>query len=459
MTALARDLDAATLALANAMAGTAASAAGAPGGLVPPPNGSWGVGAWFIDPQHGSDANSGLSSGSPLKTYARLTELWGTVAPLLKQPTVIQFLSAHTDNTDPVICKPYTSGPSAYCAIKGVRTLVASGALSGVVPKARTTPQLLEATLAAGLAAGQLVVNTTHAGEAMLYALASGTTWKVSQPVTLATLPPTLVQFEVNSWANGDAYEVFSLTNVNIVEFSPTTLDYDQTNLNNLSVLQDLVVWDPATLGEMFIRGGTIVAQNCGFTRHPNYDGQSNAQLLAFFQNCYIANACIFAGSDESTIKVMGGVVLSPVTPATFKGCTLDFDVVLGPGVVFVSQANTFGALYLETGTTLKLYSAHFEYEHATVGNDSIWGPGAISLRQSSLVIEPGSGVAVATLQLKGAITMDGLTTAYSVSGATLNPAIAITPANIDAAAGAAGFGGTAFSFAGSRITIDPNLA
>jgi len=53
--------------------------------------------------------------------------------------------------------------------------------------------------------------------------------------------------------------------------------------------------------------------------------------------------------------------------------------------------------------------------------------------------------------------TLNGFTTAYSLNGTTLNAGISITPANLDAAVGATGFGGFAWRPGGGSITNTVN--
>jgi hypothetical protein len=57
--------------------------------------------AWFIDSATGSDANDGLTSLTPLKTFAEIVRRWGP-NPVLQQTTTITISSAGLPASDPI---------------------------------------------------------------------------------------------------------------------------------------------------------------------------------------------------------------------------------------------------------------------------------------------------------------------------------------------------------------------
>src|SRR5580692_6531297 len=67
------------------------------------------VGNIYIDPQNSTGNASPAGPGtitSPFLKYQNIAEVWGTTSPLLNTSTTLNFLSSHTDNTDPVVWTP-----------------------------------------------------------------------------------------------------------------------------------------------------------------------------------------------------------------------------------------------------------------------------------------------------------------------------------------------------------------
>ena len=82
-------------------------------------NPTWQQPTWFIDPQNvtglASDLNSGLDASHPVLTYsAGVAGKWMTTSPTLSQNTTITWLSANTDNTDPVLDRKSTRLNSSH---------------------------------------------------------------------------------------------------------------------------------------------------------------------------------------------------------------------------------------------------------------------------------------------------------------------------------------------------------
>ena len=92
---------------------------------------------------------------------------------------------------------------------------------------------MLNATIGAGGAAGQLIVNTTHPSRAFLKANTAGNAWNMTQPLVPVTFPWTGVPVEVDTWANGDTYAVYTLLNVFVIDFKPTQVDVPSTFTEN----------------------------------------------------------------------------------------------------------------------------------------------------------------------------------------------------------------------------------
>jgi hypothetical protein len=262
---------------AAAHASTAAPAAPAPHAMfsaysIPPvAPASWSEPEWDLDPAnssgHASDSNSCTSTSAPCLTFAQIASRWTTYAPILQQTTTFRLMSAQTGSSDPIFIGVQTFG--ATFAFLGVPTTAATGTLAGVVAKTYGTAgsgHPLQATLAAGLVAGQKIVNTTRGSStAFLFSLVSGTTWNLTQPLSAPTNPPTIHRTEVNTWANGDAYTVETLPKAfmpawqaQILQFTsggagsmmqdvdliagPSSPGYEYTNVSGRSAWQDVAV-------------------------------------------------------------------------------------------------------------------------------------------------------------------------------------------------------------------------
>jgi hypothetical protein len=291
---------------------------------------SWTVPAWFIDPTnsstHASDSNNCTTSSTPCLTWHQINDQrWGCIGnanecPRLRQNTTITWMSSQSDNTDPVYYRPSSENQS-YVIMQGTLgsgQQVATGVLGTVTAKNRSTPQLLTAVLPAGTyAAGELIQNATHSSEARLYALVSGTTWKISQPlvpvvITNPYFNSPFTPVEVNNWTAGDTVTIYSPVNVNIVDFSPVWADYNQTGFNNQPSLYALNVFDPGGADNDYISEygmPGILYADVGFQRVLNAR-LSGVNLPNFASNCdFDALTEIVGGTNQtlSTFSVYGG--------------------------------------------------------------------------------------------------------------------------------------------------------
>lgn len=432
-------------------------AGGGGGGGVPP---SWLVPAWFIDPVAGNDANNGQSALTPIKTWAQLINLWGTRSPILRQNTVITFLSSQPDNTDPVIWTPYI-GNGATVSIQGTATVVTAGVvLAGVVAKNRATPQLLNATLGATAALDQMVVNTTagKSSRAFVYKLVAGTTFSLSQPLVPAAIPAaSIFPAELDTWANGDTVNLVTLSRVNICQVAPVMLDLNGGS-SNLAYLYNLTIFDPAGVGlDAVYLGQNVRVVECLSQRNITWIG-NNGDL----QNEALLNVDNLGQLDggkggPSTIGVVAGITRAAIS-SDGPGLFFDGDTILNVSGPDLLIAGAFLSLvFLDSTGSGVIPSGQTTVFTGGYGAAKIWGPGVFGPQGPGRVNYPaGAGAAVATFLNTGGLQINGQANAHSViSGApdVLNGGISITPAHLDAAAGAAGFGGTAFIPGGASIS------
>lgn len=427
---------------------------------------SWAQAAWYIDPANSSTcasdtnktcsiATCGTSGDGPCVTYAQVAARWGTYAPRIRQATVVTFLSSQPDNTDPVIWKPYVENGGYTEIAAALPTAAQTGTLASVVAKNRATPQLLNATIGAGGAAGQLIVNTTHPSRAFLYTNSSGNAWNMTQPIAPLTIPfnPFPAGTEVDTWANGDAFSVYTLLSVDVVDYEPTWVagvtsvagdsgfiyqvsvpaigQSPQLNLNANIVVLDSVL-NPTT---------TVTSQDVG--------------IQGFFAiNVYDPFALYCSGpasinsNVQSFFMIRGGFQIILVAPAI----SMSRDVIFGIGTYGVSMGVGNALLsnfYISATNTWDAYGI-------TQVTAPVWGPGTLNaVGQGRIKYPTGSGAAAANLLTTGLQINQG-TTACSHSNATpdvVSCGITLSAANLDAAQGASGFGGLAYVPGGGSIT------
>src|SRR5580692_12933476 len=156
-------------------------------GFATPP--AWLVRFWYIDPLSVlavcSDNNSGTSPSSPLCDWRTLNDVrWNCAGlsncPRLPQVTTVTWQSSGTVS-DTVYARPGIEAGGSLVLTAALPTPRCSGTLSGVIPKNRTTPQLLTAVLCSSTVAGDLLVDTTHPSVAWAFTNVTGSTWTLSQ--------------------------------------------------------------------------------------------------------------------------------------------------------------------------------------------------------------------------------------------------------------------------------------
>lgn len=401
---------------------------------------------WAIDPAAGNDEASG-APGHPLKTAAELTRRWGTTEPDIEQETTVALVSSQPNFTDYIRWRPRCGNANFY--LVGTPTVVGAGVLSGVIAKNRATPQLLTAALpGAGLAAGMMVVNATRGNSvAFLYVHTAGSTWKLSQPLTpiptstpyyLPLAPPA----EVDTWANGDAVTVYQLPSVNLAELSCQGASEDNVNIFSFAYAQHLAfTFTQCTLGENTY--ATECASSSGVYKLGG-GRQGNDGFVNFASSSQV-HGTGYAGSGA--FYVIGGFYLFDLT-STGGGIVLDGDVIYAPNgnTPIGGWFTAIGFVYIEAGKTLAVQAeASIQNTGLGFGGAATWGPGITNaIGAGRFAYAPN---AVTAFLHTGGMQLNNVATAYSVgagAAAAWNGGIAITPANLDAAFGVAGFGGRA---------------
>jgi hypothetical protein len=427
---------------------------------------SWTKGQWFVDPQNATgaagDKNDCATSHSPCLTYAEIANRWGTLSPRLRQSTAITFLSSHVNGNDPVRLDPYIEN-GAMITIQGVlgpRQVVATGTLGTVAAKNRATGQLLQVTLPPGAQPGQLVVNKTHPGRAWIYK-ASGAAWLLSQPTLPETVPPSWNPQEVNSWAAGDQVTLYQPVAVNVTEASPTLADCNNASAcTNDLLLYQLTVLDPGGVGRdpLVLSGNSIHVSivESSVQRSIQLSGGA-ADWYPVFVNDDFAGP-IAMNLPAGYVYVFGGLVRPTATGTRLVGALLANDAIVGTSTAFGD--GMYGAVFIDSGATLSAIGGvdwWWTLTGTADGTTALWGPGAVDVTGSARFEYPSGATGATTTFLQtGGLTIDGQSTACAIDAPGTGAwtcGITLTPAHLDAARTAGGFGGLAAVQGGASLS------
>lgn len=407
---------------------------------------------WYIDPANAStcasDSNTtcslstcGTPGDGPCKTFAQIAQRWGTYAPRLRQTTTFHSISSMTDNTDPIFLRPSLENGAnlIWQCDNGVAQQTGTGMLAGVVAKNTATPQLLNATLGAGPAINQLVQNTTHPSFAWTYKVVSGTTFSLSQP--LSSNAPTTFGSEVNTWANTDAFVAYNPIDVNFVDLEPLSLDQSGGQM----YVYGCSAYSPRGVG----LDPLVVNDNVWF---------NNALLKR--QTSYVVNSGLEHGlnntDDEGVFNALDSYTNLNVTGGQFVAASGYFMTYpnVANDTIFDGNGTLLGAfftgnVYNETGKTI--FIAPGGSGSGQLG--ALWGAGTLSIIGNQVwnyTAPASTAFPQATLQISEQSVACGHSNA---STDVQNCNITITKAHLDAAQGAAGFGGTAYVPGGAAIS------
>ena len=449
-----------------------ASTATARGPNIPP---SWTVPAWFVDPANvstsASDNNNCTTSSTPCVTFAEIVGRWGTISPILSQDTTVTFLSSQASGVDLIEWSPFLIGSSAI--IQGTTpTVVTSGVvLAGKVAKSRTagSNSLLQFNLGATAAIGQMIENTSHPSRAWVYSLVSGTTFNVTQPLVKTTVPSFGATAEVDTWANNDTVNLLTPVTINLAYFNPIRLVYSAAFSNGgfvyQAILSNLVRGSPISLGSInvFETKSAEITLTAG-------QGTSFAQLT----NVFLSGGILLYGSSASGFAMFGGAIPSSAGNCNISGSVeMDGDVIVncsnafavvpnlgGLPCLYLSGPNaSFGYVYLDSNFYIssgEVFAQAGNYAGAPIfyGNTGK-NINLIGNAHMSVVGNNFTASFTAPALVSPGIIINGNSSACSHTNAApdvVNCAISTTPAHLDAAAGAAGFGSNAYFPGGASV-------
>jgi hypothetical protein len=410
----------------------------------------------FIDPANitgnASDSNPGTAA-APFASYAGVVKVWGTTKPLLNTATTLIWMSNGSALTDPVVFEPYIMG-NVNVGIQGNTPAVASTpVLAGTVAKSRAlgSNAALSATYNAQTTAGALLQNTTHPSRSWAQRALGANAFQTCQPMVAADgLGAVVAPAEVDTWANGDNVQLLSLVNIPLVRFAPTSLDNQAGGSGAFLYQARIVSVGGSARCVLDGTGGSIHAQECLFANRVEWLGVDQFVPTCVSTNCFYADLM----STRGQVSFLGGAINAL---ALFNGLSLfDGDIIIGAGSTLRGDGNALGFVFNDiAGAFLNVQGATTTLGAIFYGGAALYGNaggnGEVRLLGSSRLVKAGSTwVALVTnVNMVAGISLNGTRTGVSHTGAApdvFNGGITTTPANLDAAAGAAGFGGNAES-------------
>ena len=352
-----------------------------------------------------------------------------------------------------------------YLQIQGTAPTTTASVFTRTAAKSRAAGSnaALTGSFSAGApAAGVMVQNTTSgkSSRAFVYKTSGGANWVLSQPCVPATMPhgafdggPT----EVDTWASTDTVNVLGLIAINIGRLRPLVVDYNGGGDNVLYVYQCTVL-DPGGVGlDPLVINGNVAFVESVVQREVLLDSPSDD----FYQPAFAQNSYFLGGiaAGPCSIWVLAGVIADALSNAAAGQTILDYDVIVAPSSSRLKGGLIVGWAYLDAefflgGNALIQAQAH--------GAGIVYGSASAQLDlRGTCSLRNLIGTWTAALTFPAAIstgvllndTATGNSAASSGGVVTIHSGIATTVANLDAAAGAAGFGGTAFNFGGASMS------
>lgn len=409
---------------------------------------------WVVDPVAGNDEAAGLAPGSALKHYAEIYRRWGnTWEPNLVGVAafLVQSLSTQVDATDPTNFAPFLEAGASFQQLAPVPAPSFTGTLNSVNAKTHGSSGVfmgnaLESTFTTttgAIVSSMVLVNTTRGNSrAMAVTDLGGGNWLITQPLTPYTPGSGFpASTEVNTWGSGDAIQGFAMVQVDIARVGARAATFDGS-FNPAHLVQDIAIIDGnGNFGTLFVdsgfaafedcpvgrptqsNAGICVSENCGYPAAFQGDGTRGGGAVSF-TGCFVG-----AGVTQSNITSEGG------------GSAVFIETILLASTQLTNCP--IESVYVHTGASLTLSGDCRMFG----AGSAIYGNGLLNVPEGCFNIEAATGTAglpVTTVQL------NGQTTAYSyqtVAGTTtVRGPVGLTGANLDAAAGPAGFGGFAFA-------------
>lgn len=332
---------------------------------------------------------------------------------------------------------------------------------------------LLAGSFSAGApAVGMLVTNTTaaKASKAWIYTTAGGSNWNITQPL-VPNVPVTgLTGVEVDTWASTDTVTLTTPIAINVVDVDATSVD-DNGSFTNGLYLYNMIAYDPEAQGDTIAIGNGVFIQEVVAQRFVSYyAGTQTAPGARIAANLFSTESMQSNGSATIDPIFLGGALSGSLGSAFIGDPLFSSDPILGGGGGFTELfiggdthnagigGSNNGNIYLDGPLTL--ISGRFQvgsagsvvYGNSTTGTIELFGSAHLENEAGSTFVPHFT----APLLISPGFLINGLvgtsTACSATSAGAINCGITTTPAHLDAAAGAAGFGGAAFVFGGPSV-------
>jgi len=420
---------------------------------------SWAQPTWFVDPQNvtgtASDSNSGIDAAHAVRTYnGGIVAKWGTNAPTLRQNTTINWLSDQIDASDPVLFLPHMVNAVAVIqAPLDAAHRLHTGVIPAVTVKNRVTAQLLAFDLGFAAPIGSLVHNITKNSFAWVYRNAGGTVFDLSQPMhssapvvdiggQSSTTGPLA---EDNTWTAGDAFEVFTLIAVDLVQLAPVVVQFEAAPIIFPAQVQvyHITFLSPggAGLNDVYV-GNDVDTLECNVQSVFVNDAISDDLNIWYINTYFGGGAFAAAGANPLTIMA-AGVVTNDAGIPSLLNWGFDYDAIID-ATLLVTQAHKLVGPIVNAGLGSFYIAGHVVFfgpwlfspaDQSPSREALVWGPGLLDTGGFAR-ISYKTATAVATFLQTGGMHLNGQATARTISVAGVwSAAIAITPANLDDAA------------------------
>lgn len=431
--------------------------------------------AWFFDFMNtsgtASDENDGLTAQTALLTKAEQFRRWGyTWSPDLDGVNVVNtYLSSEIPGGegggghDP---GPYAPRFLSGATLVHVAPLPApsfTGTINNITaknPAAGTALSIRVATVTGSLDQDLFVINTTRGSCAFVYANPGGeAAITMTQPKTntagdTSTLIPTTT--EDNGWAISDALMAYLLIQVDLPTIGGQTIGVPQEGsashiLRHINNIDSTLNGSPAPF--IAQASANIVIEEARTRRTFSPQGIGAGIQAINISNFNIAGSIVQgqpAGVAPATL-VSAGCVRAP---CVWSATVLQDDIIIGSTGAY--QDCDFGNVYLDNATMncfgQCVCSGAIYANKGTVNVDGgyVDYQGDTAVNRFGGLIAPTDGAAGQLLLLSQAHGYSNATTAGVVA---VHQLTTITPAELDAAAGATGYGGVAYLPAGVAFT------
>jgi hypothetical protein len=399
--------------------------------------------AWFVDPDGGDDNNTGITALVPVKKKAEIARRWGTWAPTLDGiNVVITYLTPEAaGGHDPGQFAPVMLNGATLLHTAALPATSFTGTLLVVSPLNRAGNLALRSTFApttGAIAANMMLVNATRGGS-VAFAIrdTGGGNWLLTQPLNPPTAPLHADSVPNVAWANGDAISGYVLLAVDMARLAGVTSEFPAVGFSH--GCNQLRLIDPAGFGaenEIEIEGSGYPCFNfCSCERSPAYSGHELFAGISFGSNWPETGSWSgTAGASLPFLHAAGRINAQDMRSISLStDCVMTGLNIMQDGTVATCYVDTAGGLE-SRGTTL-----------LGPGPQTLYGPGQLNVTGGRFDYQAPAvtTLPIAIKQLNG--TGAGYSNATVAGLTTVHGGIALTAANLDAAAGAAGFGGYAY--------------